>query len=332
MTILISERDWVAWEEEVSQRIEYLDPEDSRDRLFPQPTWLTQGYTREISLRNGLKILISDFRVRDRTKLASEEEPVEWVDFHCHLSGDHQDIETKVGNLEYGLYGSGTALKRITTCSGQFPILEVEVSMSPEVLLDFTGDQGALPPELRHLIGNLTQPGYTRVGTLSPMMQRVLWQIIRCPYLGMMKRMYLESKALELAMLMLQQEQEIRQGQRSLRSLKPDEVNRIHHAREILLQNLDQPPSLMELARRVSLNDSALKRGFRQVFGKPVFSYLLDYRMEQARQLLMSGELKVGEVMQRVGLHNRQYFAAAFRKKFGTNPRDYLRSDRKNTR
>ncbi|MEH2466211.1 helix-turn-helix domain-containing protein [Nostoc sp.] len=52
----------------------------------------------------------------------------------------------------------------------------------------------------------------------------------------------------------------------------------------------------------VKLNEYALKRGFLQVFGKPLFAYLHDYRLEQARQLLETGEMKVSEVAQKIGL------------------------------
>jgi len=56
------------------------------------------------------------------------------------------------------------------------------------------------------------------------------------------------------------------------------------------------------------------------VFGKPVFEYLHDYRLEQARQLLEAGGLSVTAVVKQVGLSDCSYFAAAFRKKFGYNP------------
>jgi AraC-like DNA-binding protein len=323
MTILISERDWTEWNEELQHLIEYPDPDDRRDLLLPQPAWFAQGYTREISLHDGLMVQIYNFQVCDRTEQVFSEGE-EWIAFHCHLSGDHQDARTEVGNLEYALYGSGLYFKQVVCCSGQSPILEVIVHMAPEVLLGFIGEQGELPPELQHLLAASLQPGYTRVGALSPTMQRVLWQIIHCPYRGLMKRMYLESKALELGALILEQEQDLQQEQRSPRYFTADQIERIHYARTILLKNLKHPPSLLELARQVELNDYALKRGFRQVFGKSVFAYLHDYRMEQARQLLMAGNFKVGEVMQQVGLRDRKSFATAFRKKFRVNPRDYL--------
>jgi AraC-like DNA-binding protein len=83
----------------------------------------------------------------------------------------------------------------------------------------------------------------------------------------------------------LEDEKEVQQGRKSLQALKPDYIDRIYRAREILLQNLHQPLSLTDLAQQVQLNDYSLKCGFRQVFGKTVFGYLHDYRMKQASQL-----------------------------------------------
>ncbi|MEH2252859.1 TonB-dependent siderophore receptor [Nostoc sp.] len=117
-------------------------------------------------------------------------------------------------------------------------------------------------------------------------MQIPLGQILHCPYQGLNKRLYLESKVLELMALAIEQELEIRNSNENAHSLKPDVVDRIYRARELLLQRLDNPPTLMELAQQVELNSRTLKEGFRQVFGKPAFSYLHDYRLEQARQFL----------------------------------------------
>jgi AraC-like DNA-binding protein len=328
MTISMSEQAWADCQEEAFLQAQYPDREDRHDLLLPQPSWLARGHIRQIELGDGLMVQIDNFCLRDRYERPLPEQE-QWVQFHCHLSGDHQDACTAVGNLEYALYGSGIAPKQMMACSGQLPILEVTVEMAPRVLTAFAGDRGTLPVELQHLMASSSQPAYARTGTLSPAMQRVLWQILRCPYSGMTKRMYLEGKALEIAASILEQERNLQQGRRSLTNLSPEDLDRIHQAREILLQNLEQPPSLIQLSRAVGLNDNALKRGFKQVFGKPVFGYLLDYRMEQARQLLMSGELKGGEVMQQVGFRSRKYFAAAFRKKFGVNPKDYLKVGQK---
>ena len=167
------------------------------------------------------------------------------------------------------------------------------------------------------------QPYYQQ-GEVTQQMWLVLSHILQCPYQGLMKRMYLESQAIELMTLHFQQfqEQEIRDRSFSVKNL--GDVDRIYQAKEILLGNLENPPSLIELARQVGLNEFKLKRGFRQVFGTSAFKYLHDYRLETARQLLALGDLKVEEVVLKIGFNSRSYFASAFRKKFGLNPKQYF--------
>jgi AraC-like DNA-binding protein len=94
-----------------------------------------------------------------------------------------------------------------------------------------------------------------------------------------------------------------------------------------LVRNLENPPSLFGLARQVGLNDTKLKRGFRQVFGTTAFGCLHAHRMEQGRQLLAKGKMNVTEVAYKIGYSSRTYFSRAFTKHFGLNPIVYLRDN-----
>jgi AraC family transcriptional regulator, transcriptional activator of the genes for pyochelin and ferripyochelin receptors len=185
-------------------------------------------------------------------------------------------------------------------------------------------DLEQIPIYLRQaVIGDRIQPYYQQE-KITRQMQRVLRQILHCPHQGLMKRMYLESQVMELMMLHFQQFQEQGKCDRNFPARNLSDVEKIYQAKEILLNNLENPPSLLELARQVGLNDFKLKCGFRQVFGTSAFKYLHDYRLEKARQLLGSADMKVEEVAFRVGFDSRSYFASAFRKKFGLNPKQYL--------
>jgi AraC family transcriptional regulator, transcriptional activator of the genes for pyochelin and ferripyochelin receptors len=186
-----------------------------------------------------------------------------------------------------------------------------------------------LPREMRQFILDGKPQPYYHQAKITREMDRVLQTILSCPYQGLMKQMFLESRALDLIMLHLQQFQKHGCNRLSLLTKNLSDVDRIHRAKDILLNNLENPPSLIELARQVGLNDFKLKRGFREVFGKSAFKYLHDYRLEQARQLLARGGMKVEEVASRVGFDSRSYFAIAFRKKFGVNPKQYLQSQQK---
>lgn len=168
------------------------------------------------------------------------------------------------------------------------------------------------------------------MGKLTPELERVLWEIVRCPLQGLPKRLFLEGKALEVLGMVVAMEQ-ARQGRYScgVAARTPDPClpkgtrERVHYARELLLQQVHEPLTLEELAQRSQLNESTLRRGFKQEFGMTVFDYLLDYRLEQARAMLERGTMQVSEVMAAIGLRNRSYFAAAFRRKFGQNPKHY---------
>ncbi|MDB9527379.1 AraC family transcriptional regulator [Oscillatoria sp. CS-180] len=141
--------------------------------------------------------------------------------------------------------------------------------------------------------------------------------------------MYLESKAIELLALLMEEETEIHQDDAQTALLDLDYRDRIHYAQEILLKNLTDPPSLMELAQQIGMCDYNLKRGFKEVFDSTVFDYLRDRRMEKAQQLLLDGQLKIATVARAVGYDSPTSFNAAFKRKFGMSPKVYQLSVRK---
>jgi len=297
---------------------------DMFDTICYFPQELGQGYWGEIELRNGLYLAISEHQLHHDLiiKLPDRQHPLE---YSFYIKGYHQNNHFSVTSGQNTLWGSGLAPTEKFKSFKSEKIIEVNVHMEPEIFHIFMGrEKNQLPQELTHLVRKPHQEYYSRSGTNTPAMQVALQQILNCPYQGMMKRMYLESKVLELMVLLVEEDVAARQGKNDTFSLKSDDVERIHHAKEILLNNLNNPPSLIELARQVGLNDCTLKRGFRLVFGTTVFGYLHHHRLEQARKLLVSGEISISKAARSVGFTSRSYFATAFRKKFGINPKEFL--------
>ena len=182
----------------------------------------------------------------------------------------------------------------------------------------FWGHDSALPEPLQQSLQG--QRFHQSLGPISSVMQSLLQQILCCPYAGVTQALYLESKALELLTLQFElwKQQEL-----STPKLPTDEVDRLHQAQELLIQNVDDPPLLIELAHQVGLNDRKLKQGFRQLFGTTVFGYLQDYRMGQAKQLLEEDSLSVAAIATSVGYRNPEAFSTAFRRKFSVSPKAY---------
>ena len=105
-----------------------------------------------------------------------------------------------------------------------------------------------------------------------------------------------------------------------------DNVRKIRLAKEIILKNMSEPPSLQELSEKIGLSLNKLKEGFKQLYGDTVFGYLLDHKMEEARRMLASTNYNVNEVGLRIGYSTSSHFIAAFKKKYGTTPKKYLMS------
>lgn len=100
---------------------------------------------------------------------------------------------------------------------------------------------------------------------------------------------------------------------------------KIRQAQAIIIENMMNPPSLMELSRLIGLNDFKLKKGFKEMFGTTVFGYLREKRLEKANYLLQNGSMNVTEVAYTVGYSNLSYFAEAFKRKYGKNPKEVLK-------
>jgi AraC-like DNA-binding protein len=105
-----------------------------------------------------------------------------------------------------------------------------------------------------------------------------------------------------------------------------ENIAKIKKAKQIIINNMAEPPGLQELSEMVGLTLKKLKTGFKQVYGDSVYGFLFDYKLEYARKLLDTGTYNVNEVGVQIGYSTASHFIAAFKKKFGTTPKKYLMS------
>jgi AraC family transcriptional regulator, transcriptional activator of the genes for pyochelin and ferripyochelin receptors len=192
-----------------------------------------------------------------------------------------------------------------------------------EYIRSFQQEWSEISTALQQVIqGTSRKRFHQSLGKMPQNVQTTVQQIFHCPYSGVVKQVYLESKALEIFAIQLSHYQNARQSEQSS-VLRATDIQRLHQARELLQRQFDTPPSIAALAQQVGLNRRKLTEGFRQLFGTTPFGCLRDYRLEQARSLLIDSEESVEFVMRQVGYCDRSHFATAFRKKFGVNPKTY---------
>ena len=91
-------------------------------------------------------------------------------------------------------------------------------------------------------------------------------------------------------------------------------------ARDILKNNIENPPSLAELSEEIGYNTTKLKKEFKAFFGVPVFKYLQNERLAQAHKLISQNKATVQEAAWQVGYDSLSSFSNAFTRKFGYRP------------
>ncbi len=80
-------------------------------------------------------------------------------------------------------------------------------------------------------------------------------------------------------------------------------------------------PSIKELCKIVAINELKLKTGFRQFFNETPYGTSVEYRLQEAKKLLIASELNINEISKKVGYKYAQNFTKAFGDRFGMPPK-----------
>jgi AraC-like DNA-binding protein len=150
---------------------------------------------------------------------------------------------------------------------------------------------------------------------MTPEMQTIVDSLFNIQYEGKTKMMFFRSQITALLSHFFGQ----------LASLNTEKINtsereKLIKAKNILSQNLDNPPSLNELSKIIGLNTFKLKKEFKAFFGVPVFKYLQNERLTLAHKMIRNEESTVQEAAWHVGYDSLSSFSNAFEKKFGYRP------------
>lgn len=100
----------------------------------------------------------------------------------------------------------------------------------------------------------------------------------------------------------------------------------IEAIRQHIDTNYQHPLTVANLARKSSLSRNYFATRFHEIFGVTVQQYLLDRRIELARNLLLSSNLPVKQIAYECGIHDPHYFNKQFRRRAGASPTAYRAS------
>jgi AraC family transcriptional regulator len=96
-------------------------------------------------------------------------------------------------------------------------------------------------------------------------------------------------------------------------------------ATEMLKANLDGQIALSQVARECKLSVSHFVRAFKQTVGEPPYHWLLQQRIDAAKELLLHSALPMVEIALKCGFADQACFIRAFRKLLNSTPGEWRR-------
>lgn len=109
------------------------------------------------------------------------------------------------------------------------------------------------------------------------------------------------------------------------------QVEKTKAIKNFLAEHKDENFTQEQLAEMFDIPITAMKNCFKTVYGMPIGSWLMKYRMNYAAEVLIAKrDISIAELAGEVGYDSPSKFAIAFRKVMGMSPTEY-RSRRNNT-
>ena len=192
-----------------------------------------------------------------------------------------------------------------------------EINFNPNFFVQYLGDDcNYFYQFLKNVQDQKNGMIYQKNFPITPEMYLAIQEILGSQREGMLKKMFLEAKVIELLMLQLEQISRLF----STTSLKPSDQEKIYAVKDILDKQIHQRTSLIDLARQVGTNEFTLKKGFKELFGTTVFGYWNDLKMRYAQKMLLEQNTPIYQVAEAIGYKNPQHFTTAFKRKYGIVP------------
>ncbi|RDC55811.1 AraC family transcriptional regulator [Pedobacter chinensis] len=191
-----------------------------------------------------------------------------------------------------------------------------DVHLPLPMLTNYSGESLAMDDFLNSISRNQCGTLSAREVVISPKIYSAIHAIKNCIYEGLTKKIYLESKIYEL-IAFLHEGSEVDD---KVYPLSNADIECIKHAAVLIRENLSHPLTIIELARKLGINQTKLKSGFKAIFGNTIFGYLQETRMYRARKFILDTNLSIHQISSLSGYNSISNFSTAFKQTYGYSP------------
>ena len=110
----------------------------------------------------------------------------------------------------------------------------------------------------------------------------------------------------------------------SLIRVQSEEISAIYLIKDYIAAHYQEESlAIKDISQHVFLSSSYICTLFKNETGKTLNQYITDYRVEQAKKLLVDPRNKITDISARVGYSDGSYFGKIFKKQVGVSPSEY---------
>lgn len=180
---------------------------------------------------------------------------------------------------------------------------------------DLSGPFLAGVTSLPHIIRGGDE-GYEEIRTSFERLCRVRWYPDDTAYLEAKLELY-------RLLFLLRKKNKMVSADSVLTAAEKEKIDRYKQIVTYVQEYFAEKVTLEELAAQVRCNPQYLCHFFKEIAGVPPIQYLISYRLERAKEMLLDTTKTVLEVSMDCGFDNVSYFIRQFKKAEGVTPRAY---------
>lgn len=154
----------------------------------------------------------------------------------------------------------------------------------------------------------------------EPDLKEKLYELFNREYTSGLDKIYLKNKTMESILYALEKVQ--KKTDTKFEDLNSEDIERVKKAKKYIDEKYSENVTIAILSKKIALNQTKLKKGFKELFNKTIHEYLKDLRLEKALQFLKENRYSIKEIAQMVGYTNQGSFSYAFFGKYNTLPKD----------
>ncbi|WP_282017329.1 helix-turn-helix domain-containing protein [Salegentibacter mishustinae] len=184
-----------------------------------------------------------------------------------------------------------------------------------------------LDPTLKELFQDaVSEKQFFYQGNYSIKAADVMNEINIKDFSGFLRSLYLEAKAFQMLVIQISQYEDDESGDKLPQILRQSDIEKVDYVVKRIQGDLGSNLTVEALAKEAGTNVNKLQEGFKYVYDLTVNKYMQHKKLEAAKEMLMTTEKNISEIVTSIGLNNRSYFSKIFKEKYGVNPKYFLKT------